>query len=222
MNRPIHEILKEARLKKGIELEKISTDIFIPVKFLRYMEEGHWQKFPSFVHKIAFLKKYLIYLNISPDIINNYPEFVLQTNQMSEEKHQTVSRGKNKKLPLYIITGVIIMGIGGITMYLANQRPQDVKNSQYLTSSPDSQNRLCQIMLKATEPVWVRLICDGDNILEKTLNPNEVFQASGQRINIRIGNVAGLLIEKQGKTYGPFGKRGQVIEIKMENGILIR
>lgn len=221
MTRPIHEVLKEARLKKGIDLETVSRDTFIPIRFLKDMEEGNWRNFPSFVHKIGFLKKYLMYLKIPQEIIEDYPEFKPPENKIEDEK--PVSSVKiNIKLPAYILSGLIILVMIWLGVFHYQRSKQsNVKNSGYIGSGEVSKNRSVEILLKVTEDVWVRVFSDDKKVIEKTLKENDIVKISGKKINIRAGNAGGLLIEKEGKINGPFGKRGQVVEINIEGGSFI-
>ncbi len=219
MTRPIHEILKEARLKKGVDLERASRDTFIPLRFLKDMEEGNWQDFPSFVHKIGFLKKYLTYLKVPQEIIGDYSEFKPPEDEMGDKEQIGVIK-KETRLPIYILTGLILIFGAVLLMFRWVRSGQpDTKISEQSGSFEITEGKSSGILLKASEDVWVRVISDGRKTLERTLKKDDAVEISGQKINIRAGNAGGLLIEKDGKTSGPLGKTGQVIEINIEGGL---
>ena len=221
MDKPIHEVLKETRLKKGIDLEKVSEDTFIPVRFLKDMEEGNWNDFPSFVHRMGFLKKYLEYLNIPREIIDNCPEFKPVEKKIDEEK-QSVSTDKIK-LPRYLFKGFIVILILLLAIFFwTSKQKSNVKIGGQQDNIPAaSKNFSHDIVLKATEDVWIRVFSDGTKKVEKTLKKNDTIKISGHKINIRVGNAGALFIEKDGETKGPFGKKGQVVEIKIEDGLFL-
>jgi len=60
----LSELIKKEREKRGIDYEKIFKDLKIVSKFIEYMENGEWDKFPADFYKKAILKKYLDYLEI--------------------------------------------------------------------------------------------------------------------------------------------------------------
>ncbi|MCM8824895.1 MAG: helix-turn-helix domain-containing protein, partial [Candidatus Omnitrophica bacterium] len=84
MSRPINEILKEARDKAGLDLETVSKETFIPIKFLQHLENGQWQASP--VHRTGFLKKYFAYFKIPSDILFEYPEFCTVAESVENRK----------------------------------------------------------------------------------------------------------------------------------------
>ena len=60
----LSELIKKEREKRGIDYEKIFKDTKIISKFIEYIENGEWDKFPADFYKKAVLKKYLDYLGI--------------------------------------------------------------------------------------------------------------------------------------------------------------
>ncbi len=68
-NMPISEVLKEKREKEGISTEKIFNEIHIPSKFIRMMENGEWENFPSKLHMKGFLRIYADYLKIPKALV---------------------------------------------------------------------------------------------------------------------------------------------------------
>ncbi|MCM8764119.1 MAG: DUF4115 domain-containing protein [Candidatus Omnitrophica bacterium] len=216
MTRPIHEILKEARSKAGIDLETVSKDTFIPIKFLREMENGQWQAFSSTAHRIGFLKKYLAYLKLPSDILFEYPEFC-----PIAEKVETVKDEQQPELSLIwilIASGVFLCLLFFLLLFNKDARLKEKVvsvDSDYVLS--DSVKKNNDIKLKAIYDVWVRVMVDDKKIAERTLKAGESISVSGNEILIRIGNAGGLLVERNGETTGPFGKVGQVKEIRINS-----
>ncbi len=221
MTRPIHEILKETRINAGIDLETASRDTFIPMKFLLDMENGNWHIFPSIAHRIGFLKKYLEYLKIPSEILLEYPGFnpSIQKVETSEQK----SEGRFSSM-IFWVSGVIVIFLFSLFFIVHSKFFRSDKNSistevQHAHSSDVDKNAF-NISIKATEDAWVRVMVDGEKFIERILKAGEIVSVSGVEMVIRTGNAGGTLIEKDGKTSGPFGKSGQVKEIKISRGLI--
>lgn len=63
-----------------------------------------------------------------------------------------------------------------------------------------------------SEKTWVRVITDGNIVYEGTLNMGQVKEFVVQdKIELKIGNAAGVKLKKDGEILGPWGDRGEVI-----------
>ncbi|MCM8821664.1 MAG: DUF4115 domain-containing protein [Candidatus Omnitrophica bacterium] len=216
MTRPIHEILKEVRSKAGIDLETVSKDTFIPIKFLREMENGQWQAFSSTAHRIGFLKKYLAYLKIPSDILLEYPEFYPVAESVENVKNEKPA--ESSLIWILIVSSVFLCLLLFLLLFNKDARLKEnfvSVDSGYVLPDPVKENR--DIKLKAIDDVWIRVAVDDKKIVEKILKAGESISISGNEIFIRIGNAGGLLIERNGETTGPFGKLGQVKELRINN-----
>jgi len=213
MSRPIHEILKEARLAAGIDLETVFEETFIPLKFLKSMENGEWENFPSRVHRDGFLKKYLAYLKLPEDIIAECTEF---RKEPEKEEEKEVTGREFSLVPFVIVLMVVIFFVsaGIFLMRLSGRKSRNVQLPEK-TSVQSVANEPVSITLKATEDVWLKVVSDGDRIMERVLKSGENFSVTGKEIAIKLGNAGGLLIEKNGKSYGPFGRSGQVMDLNI-------
>lgn len=58
------EKLKGARLQKKLSLDEISQTLRIKKEYLKYLEEGEYEKLPSGIYRKTFLKQYAKFLNI--------------------------------------------------------------------------------------------------------------------------------------------------------------
>ncbi len=63
------ERLQEARLEKGLTLEDIAKNTKIKVEFLRYIEEGRYDKLPSVSYAHGFVRNYVKFLELSEEEI---------------------------------------------------------------------------------------------------------------------------------------------------------
>ncbi|MDD3726073.1 MAG: helix-turn-helix domain-containing protein [Candidatus Ratteibacteria bacterium] len=88
----IHKCLKETREEKGITTEKVFYEAHISPKFIRMIEDGEWEKFPSKVQMKGFLRIYGEYLGIPSSVIE---EGIKEIEQQTERKQE--EDAKNKK-----------------------------------------------------------------------------------------------------------------------------
>lgn len=67
------EILRAARMQKGLGLEEISSSIHIRVTQLRAIEEGNLSALPGMTYALGFVKSYASYLKLnSADIVQKF------------------------------------------------------------------------------------------------------------------------------------------------------
>ncbi|MCL5409077.1 MAG: DUF4115 domain-containing protein [Candidatus Omnitrophica bacterium] len=230
MDKPISQIIKEKREELGFSIEKVSETIFIPSKFLRYIEQEKWNKFPSQTHLKGFLKNYLSFLHIPVDIINQYPEIFSESdNSQTEFLEPQYTETENiyyvstgKKIFRSIIVFIILILCIIVFIHIFKQKSKLPKSSltkQILLIIMDKPNtktknkKSLSFSLKAAENVWVQAKSNNKIIFEKILTRGEKENLKGEKIFLRIGNAGGLIILYNGKTFGPFGKKGEVKNI---------
>ena len=67
------EILRAARLAKGLGLEEISSSIHIRVGQLRAIEEGNLAGLPGMTYALGFVKSYATFLKLnSADVVQKF------------------------------------------------------------------------------------------------------------------------------------------------------
>ncbi len=65
--------------------------------------------------------------------------------------------------------------------------------------------------LSATEPTWLSVSSDGKPAFRGMLQPNQTKELlAEQTAHLVVGNAGGLIVEWNGRTLGPIGRRGQV------------
>lgn len=94
-NIPINETLKEKRIKEGITLEQVFYETHIPSKFVRMIEDGLWEKFPSQLHMKGFIRIYGEYLKIPPSVIEEGIRVIEK--KIEEAKRQDKTEEKEKE-----------------------------------------------------------------------------------------------------------------------------
>jgi cytoskeleton protein RodZ len=66
--------------------------------------------------------------------------------------------------------------------------------------------------LQVTETSWLRVTVDGTVVLEGTLRKGAAKSFNGKVADVRVGNAGGVKIAVNGKTLGPLGASGDVVE----------
>ena len=122
------EILKKAREEKNLDLNQISNDTNISVKFLRDLEEEHTINFPGEAYLYGFLRSYAEYLELdSGKIISIYKA---QKKQEAPTPPELIHEPKKKKSPLFIVSLCVLFvgaAVGGILFYNAHKKSQAEK-----------------------------------------------------------------------------------------------
>lgn len=86
-NEAVAESLKNRRIEKGMDLENISKEINISVKYLQALERGRFDLLPRGVYGKNFLKEYSLFLGIDcKDFLEVFDE------EMKFEKEQNRER----------------------------------------------------------------------------------------------------------------------------------
>ncbi|HOV21353.1 MAG TPA: helix-turn-helix transcriptional regulator [bacterium] len=117
----INVLLKETREKKGIGIDEIIENTRIPQKYIKIIEDGQWEKFPSQTYLLGYLKIYCEYLNIKKEIIDTILSEFKQENKkekevIKEEKKDNVEQKREKIL--LIILPLIFFSIYFFTLYI--------------------------------------------------------------------------------------------------------
>ncbi|NLA58978.1 MAG: helix-turn-helix domain-containing protein [Firmicutes bacterium] len=69
----VGRMLEEARLNKGITLDKVEADLKIRKAYILAMESGQWEELPGYAYAIGFLRTYAEYLGLPGDeIVEEY------------------------------------------------------------------------------------------------------------------------------------------------------
>lgn len=86
-------VLKERRLARGLDLERISSDLKIRASYLKALEEEDFELFPADVYTIGYLRSYALYLGVAPEpLIEEFK--ALREKQVSEKPVPSQSESK--------------------------------------------------------------------------------------------------------------------------------
>ncbi|MCK8827488.1 DUF4115 domain-containing protein [Natroniella acetigena] len=74
-----------------------------------------------------------------------------------------------------------------------------------------SQTEELELVIETIEDTWYLVTVDGEEVFEGFTVTEEANSFSGRKIEVRIGNAAGVVVVKDGERYGPFGNEGEVV-----------
>ena len=63
-----NNVLKQARLEAGLEIDEISKILLIQRRYLIALEEGEMHLLPGRVYAVGYIRKYAAYLGIDPEM----------------------------------------------------------------------------------------------------------------------------------------------------------
>ncbi|MDZ7798752.1 MAG: helix-turn-helix domain-containing protein [Patescibacteria group bacterium] len=66
-DKTLGEKLREIRQESGYSQKKVEENINVSEKYIRYLEEGHYEKLPGEVYIKSFLKKYADFLSVNKE-----------------------------------------------------------------------------------------------------------------------------------------------------------
>lgn len=226
--REIGELLKNARMKKGLTIEKVYKSTRIYPGVLRAMENGKFEDLPGRLYVKAFLRKYSDFLGLDKDsIIKKYERFFPEEKpkkDLSIDKEASIkdtARYINIGLSALAVILFIIFtfkGISKVRLFFINRAKRtqiEVSRKEDKVTSPiDSP---ISLSVKSSEKVWIRVKKDG-KIVFKGMLPKDSQESwvSDKRFDLRVGKLEALDFRINNKNMGDIGKGVKNIIIDKE------
>jgi len=184
----IGEQLSAARRAQGIELEAVEERLRIRERYLRAMEEEHWELLPGSAYARAFLLTYAEYLGLDGEaIVEQYdnsrgsdeaepaaepvPQIAIGEPREPTRPRRAADAVRGRWLPIAAIAVVAILGIvlvlgltggsdedGGKRAARADSQPGKGSPAGSKPASPERPPSSVVLRLTATGSVWVCLI----------------------------------------------------------------
>lgn len=123
------QLLREARLGEGWELELVSQQTKIPVEFLRHIEEGEWDRLPGAVYARAFVRTLAgLYgleqdqivrmlrteLNLDREVVSAPPSEQITNFSQTREEPQVPAQ---KPVGMMVAMGTIVVVLGTVLYF---------------------------------------------------------------------------------------------------------
>ncbi|HOL21543.1 MAG TPA: helix-turn-helix domain-containing protein [bacterium] len=114
----INEVLKEKRIKEGITLEQVFYEAHIPSKFVRMIEDGEWEKFPSELHMKGFIRLYGNYLKIPASVVEEGIRAIEKKKEEAKKQDETEEKKKeDRAVPERYLYLLLILLVIFVTLY---------------------------------------------------------------------------------------------------------
>jgi cytoskeletal protein RodZ len=91
-----------------------------------------------------------------------------------------------------------------------NSTVTDNEAEEGTISTVDEEDKV-MIQIETIAESWYSVEIDGESVFQGLVAAGTTESFSGREIKVRIGNAAGVIIEKDGETYGPFGEEGEIV-----------
>ncbi len=118
----ISDVLREEREKRKISIEEITEKTRIPLKYIQLLEKGKWDKFPSKVHLLGYMKIYCEYIGFeeeeTKEILSVFKD---EEDEEKIENYNDDKDGKKKEKILLVILPLIFFTIYFFTFYLLSE-----------------------------------------------------------------------------------------------------
>jgi transcriptional regulator with XRE-family HTH domain len=220
--RELGERIRSYRTDSGVEISDLAVRTRIGARYLQALEEGRLEELPGPVFIKGFIRSACSELRRDPSPLL---DLVDQIHVQAPPEEADISNGAKRIAPL-ILSGILLAGLvtGGILLHGSREQNADTKNIPAVlpeTSAPDAARPdtvdeepvvELDLLLRATERTWLRIQPDASEPWETTMKTgDEIRLKAVERVTLFIGNAGGILLELNGKRFGPLGKQGQVI-----------
>jgi cytoskeletal protein RodZ len=226
--------LKNLRLEKGLTLEEVYKRTKIHLNILRAIEEDSLVGMNP-VYMRGFLKIYCQLLGVDPkDYIPGYqkPQPLPVKRELSDAleeaepflKASLVKLGRFRGIRInWRVAGlaaaalILCIGLFNLGKFISARRHTRVKAPIPLVEKIEKKKTTAllnlRLGLRAREDSWVELKLDGRTVFRGVLKKgkSETWTAK-ERIDLSLGNAAGVAIELDGRPMPAVGRRGQVVK----------
>jgi cytoskeletal protein RodZ len=182
--------LREAREAKGLSVEDIAAQTRIPTRHLTSLEVSEWDKLPAATYSVGFAKSYAAAVGLDRDEIGTSLRAEMGGTRLaaaSPEIYEAADPGRTMPKGLVIAALALLVVVVLALSWLSNRSiegDQPVAEAADAVASPaavvatpaPAPVAAGQVVLTATEPVWVD-IKDGDVTLKQAqLSAGERFE----------------------------------------------
>ena len=222
--RELGERLRSYRTDAGLEIKDLALRTRISARYLQLIEEGQLEDLPGPIFIKGFLRSICSEIGRDPSPLMELVDQI-HVEQPAEEPDAT--NGSRRVIPL-ILSGVLLAALvtGGIFLHGGSEEGEKGEQStppppasEQMRPEPAQEGFVTQepvveldLLLRATEKTWLRIQADSSEPWETTMKTgDEIKLKAVDRVALFIGNAGGILLELNGKRFGPLGTQGQVI-----------
>lgn len=233
----VSNMLKEARLAKGLSLEDAEAATSIRKLYLEAVEQGEFDKIPGDVFTKGIIRTYGNFLGLNgPDLVNIYkaqnsglskeavaPQPIRMVEKISispQIKPERVSSGN--WLSYVVVLALVIIVAGGIAWFMNTDSSQNIAAEQ-----PSQQTAAATTEQTAPKPVydgvnlelkcvtdrcWMEVTSDGEIVYSGIMQAGQQqsFKAK-ENISVHYGNIGAMQITVNGETLPKDPEEGSVV-----------
>lgn len=224
-------MLKQARLQRGLSLEAIEKRTLIRQMLLAALEDGKVSELPEPIYIRALLRRYGNALGLDGETISSQ-FFTRPVVNPPRSSWKDSPAAQLRPLHLYGAYVLLIMGaVSALSGFLQRSAPdmtaqpildpvaieqlmpketkQAVKTKPAVAAAPKVQEKPVEVNLVLTGQSWVRVVADGSTEFEAILEQGEKRSwAADQSITVRVGNAGGVMYSYNQSKAAPMGEMG--------------
>ena len=222
------ERLQRLRTGKNVSQKELASRTRISTRYIDALERGDLDVLPGQIFIIGFVRSICTELEQSPEEFLELLEgcFPEEDFDELEEAAQT----KKGIMPFALAALLLLVLIGGSTFLLGTFGKEAEKRETEETSlsgreleskGSEAEQEVFReaavpqdldLSIYAIERTWLRIQTDSSPPWETTMRVgDEIKLRAGGRIMLHIGNAGGILLDLNGKRFGPPGAHGQVV-----------
>ncbi|MCK4463116.1 MAG: DUF4115 domain-containing protein [Candidatus Omnitrophica bacterium] len=234
--REIGELLKNARTKKGLTIEKAYKKTRIHPGILRALEEGRVENLLNKIYIKGFLKKYSEFLGLDKDFIVR--EYARNLQDETEQKLYIDKDQPPKDIIKYLNIGLSVLAvilfivfasisISKMKSFFLNRAKKIsthlIAKKDITTKKPIENSAVTpasskvSLSVKSFENVWIRVKKDGDIVFNGVLpKGSRESWVSDKRFDLRVGKLEALSFTVDSKFIGKIGSGVKNVTIDRE------
>ncbi len=228
MRAELGERLRCLRTGKNVSRKELALRTRISARYIDALERGDLDVLPGRVFITGFIR------SICTELEQSSEEFLeLLEGCFPEEDFDELEEGVQAKkgiMPFALAALLLLVLIGGGTFLLGKSGKETEKGGteEGSLSGQELDNRGAaaehevfkeaavpqdlNLSIYAIERTWLRIQTDDSSSWETTMRVgDEIRLRAGERIVLHIGNAGGILLDLNGKRFGPPGAHGQVV-----------
>lgn len=242
MNKDIGELFRKKREEKGLTLDDVHRATKVQVSILKDLEDGSAFETLEPIYAKSFVKLYANFLGLDVNLLLKDASISKSKEKKKEQpkkkeaaqvkaepiltnkiKIPAISMPPKKYLKLIGAALLIILLIFSCSRIFREKKVniKVKKISETPTQTVEEVTTEAQIpasdkivlVIKSKEDCWLRVTADEKVVFQRVLSKGSVerWQADN-KIELWVGNAAGIDVELNGQNIGPLGRRGQVIK----------
>lgn len=224
-------MLKQARLQRGLSLEAIEKRTLIRQMLLSALEEGNLSDLPEPIYIRALLRRYGNALGLDGETIASQ-FFTRPVVSSPRSSWKDSPAAQLRPLHLYGAYVLLIMGAvsalsgflqrsapdmtaepildpAAIELLMPQQQVAAAPAAPVAEPEPKKQEKPVEVNLVLTGQSWVRVIADGQTEFEAILEQGEKRSwGADETITVRVGNAGGVLYSYNQSKAEPMGEMG--------------